>query len=47
MVQDDEILRAERRKAKKEGKEKYQGFSKEDMKMGGGSSYSSNNNGEF
>ncbi|KAH7724542.1 ENTH domain containing protein [Aphelenchoides avenae] len=37
LVQDDEALRGERRKAKTEGKEKYQGFSKEEMLFGNGS----------
>lgn len=31
LLQDDELLRIERHKSKTEGKEKYQGFSKEDM----------------
>lgn len=34
LLQDDEALRAERRKAKKEGREKYQGYSKDDMRHG-------------
>ncbi len=34
LLQDDEALRMERRKAKKEGREKYQGYSKEDMRLG-------------
>lgn len=43
LIQDDEQLRIERRKAKTEGKEKYQGFSKEDMRIRGGAiSFSSN-----
>ena len=36
LIQDDEQLRIERKKAKTEGKEKYQGFSKEDMRIRGG-----------
>lgn len=31
LLQDDEMLRVERRKAKTEGREKYQGFSKDEM----------------
>ncbi|KAI3422016.1 hypothetical protein GPALN_012553 [Globodera pallida] len=38
MLNDEEILRTERRKAKTEGREKYQGFSKEDMLSGRGTS---------
>nr|AZA15239.1 clathrin interactor 1 [Anisakis pegreffii] len=33
LIQDDEQLRMARKKAKMEGKEKYQGFSKEEMRM--------------
>uniref|UniRef100_A0A0N5AXD2 ENTH domain-containing protein n=1 Tax=Syphacia muris TaxID=451379 RepID=A0A0N5AXD2_9BILA len=36
LIQDDEQLRIERKKAKSEDKEKYQGFSKEDMRIRGG-----------
>ncbi|MFH4979137.1 hypothetical protein AB6A40_005846 [Gnathostoma spinigerum] len=35
LIQDDDLLREERRKIKNEGKEKYQGFSKEDLRMHG------------
>ena len=35
LLQDDDALRGERRKAKIEGREKYQGFSKEEMMMKG------------
>ncbi|KAI6187592.1 ENTH domain-containing protein [Aphelenchoides besseyi] len=38
LLQDEELLMEERRKTKTENKEKYQGFSKEDMMMRGGSS---------
>ncbi|VDN56352.1 unnamed protein product [Dracunculus medinensis] len=34
LIQDDELLRTERRKAKIDGKEKYLGYSKEDMCFG-------------
>lgn len=34
LLQDDEQLKAERKKAKLEGKEKYQGYSKDDIRMG-------------
>lgn len=36
LLNDEELLRTERRKAKTEGKEKYQGFSKDDMLVRGG-----------
>lgn len=35
LLNDEELLRTERRKAKTEGREKYQGYSKEDMIRGG------------
>lgn len=35
LIQDDEQLKAERKKAKLEGKEKYKGYSKDDMRLGG------------
>uniref|UniRef100_A0A914E6P9 ENTH domain-containing protein n=1 Tax=Acrobeloides nanus TaxID=290746 RepID=A0A914E6P9_9BILA len=38
LIQDEELLRTERRKVKTEGKEKYQGYSKEEMNMKGGTS---------
>lgn len=41
LLQDDELLQEERRKTKAENKEKYQGFSKEDMAMKGKSSFDS------
>ncbi|KAK0396534.1 hypothetical protein QR680_001755 [Steinernema hermaphroditum] len=47
LIQDDEQLRAERRKAKTEGKEKYQGYSKEEMRMGKGGNYSSSSMGDI
>lgn len=36
LLADDDLLRQERRKSKHEGKEKYQGFSREEMMYGGG-----------
>ncbi|VDN04224.1 unnamed protein product [Thelazia callipaeda] len=36
LIQDDEKLKAERKKAKLEGKEKYQGYSKDDLRLGMG-----------
>jgi hypothetical protein len=42
LLNDEDLLRAERRKSKSEGREKYQGYSKDDMLCrGGGSSASS------
>lgn len=38
LLQDEELLAEERRKARGENKDKYQGYSKEDMMMGGSSS---------
>lgn len=35
LIQNDDLLRSERKKAKVEGREKYQGFSKEEMMMKG------------
>jgi len=40
LLNDDELLRNERRKAKADGREKYQGFSKDDMLYRGGSNSS-------
>ncbi|KAL3068133.1 hypothetical protein niasHT_027963 [Heterodera trifolii] len=40
LLNDEELLRIERKKAKTEGREKYQGFSKEDMLSGRGMSNS-------
>lgn len=37
LIQDEEQLRVARKKAKMEGKEKYQGFSKDEMRMAIGS----------
>ncbi|VDN30830.1 unnamed protein product [Gongylonema pulchrum] len=34
LIQDDDQLKAERKKAKSENKEKYQGFSKDDIRLG-------------
>ncbi|VBB34852.1 unnamed protein product, partial [Acanthocheilonema viteae] len=45
LIQDDEQLKAERKKAKLEGKEKYKGYSKDDMRLGGQTIFSSNNKG--
>ncbi|GMT36043.1 hypothetical protein PFISCL1PPCAC_27340 [Pristionchus fissidentatus] len=39
LVGDEELLRAERKKAKNDDKSKFQGFSAEDMKMGRGGGY--------
>lgn len=38
LIQDEDQLRMERKKAKMEGKEKYQGYSKDDMRLGRGGS---------
>lgn len=40
LLNDDDLLRNERRKAKADGREKYQGFSKDDMLYRGGSNSS-------
>uniref|UniRef100_A0A915Q136 ENTH domain-containing protein n=1 Tax=Setaria digitata TaxID=48799 RepID=A0A915Q136_9BILA len=42
LIQDDEQLKAERKKAKSEGKEKYKGYSKDDIRLGGQTAFSSN-----
>ncbi|TMS36172.1 hypothetical protein L596_003406 [Steinernema carpocapsae] len=47
LIQDEDLLREERKKAKSEGKEKYQGYSKEEMRMGKGGSYSSSSMGNI
>jgi hypothetical protein len=38
LLNDEELIRTERRKAKTESREKYQGFSKDDMLVRGGGS---------
>lgn len=35
LIQDDEQLKAERKKAKLEGREKYRGYSKDEIRSGG------------
>ncbi|EFO18762.2 hypothetical protein LOAG_09733 [Loa loa] len=45
LIQDDEQLKAERKKAKLEGKEKYKGYSKDDMRLGGQITFSGNSTG--
>lgn len=40
LIQDDDQLKAERKKAKLEGREKYKGYSKDDMRLGGQTTFS-------
>ncbi|VDN81695.1 unnamed protein product [Brugia pahangi] len=47
LIQDDEQLKTERKKAKLEGKEKYKGYSKDDMRLCGQITFSSNNTENF
>ncbi|VDM92852.1 unnamed protein product [Litomosoides sigmodontis] len=42
LIQDDEQLKSERKKAKLEGKEKYKGYSKDDIRLGGQTTFSNN-----
>ncbi|VDK64173.1 unnamed protein product [Onchocerca ochengi] len=46
LIQDDDQLKAERKKAKLEGREKYKGYSKDDMRLGGQTTFN-NNRGNF
>ncbi|VDM09340.1 unnamed protein product [Wuchereria bancrofti] len=47
LIQDDEQLKTERKKAKLEGKDKYKGYSKDDMRLSGQITFSSNSTENF